>query len=136
MHHITPSTPDLRTSWRMAIGMGIFLPIAETVRRIHQVIELMDISAWIDDYILGAVLLYAAWLTQKSPERNGYYLIAAWGIACGALFLSLMGQFRYLGGEATEPGIFSAGLVLLAKALILAFMVVGLALSIKAYRQS
>ncbi len=59
-------------------------------------------------------------------------LIAAWGVAVGALFLSFIGQFEYYQTSAGDPGIFSTTLVAVIKGLLLVYMLIGLGLSIKA----
>lgn len=120
----------LTTSAKMAVVMGVLLPTAETVRRIHQVLALSDFFDWFDDYILGGILLGAAYLVFKKRKNAVAYLIAAWGIGAGALFLSFIAQFNYYNGA--EPGIFSTTLVAVAKGLILTYMLVGLNLAIKA----
>jgi hypothetical protein len=50
-----------RFSRRLAILAGIALPLGETVRRWHQLAHLSMWPAWLDDILLGAFLLYAAW---------------------------------------------------------------------------
>ncbi len=112
--------------------MGIFLPAAETVRRINQILDFSAFFSWFDDYILGAVLLWAAYSVFRQTKNSTAYLIAAWGIATGALFLSFLGQFQYFQTASGDPGIFSTAFVAVAKGLILLFMLVGLVKAIKA----
>jgi hypothetical protein len=115
----------------MAFVMGIFLPLAETVRRIHQIIAFQDFFRWFDDYCLGGVLLLAGLSVKKKKENSKEYLIAAWGIASGGLLLSLFGQLSDYSANISDAGIFNSGFVLTAKILILTFMFVGLYKSIK-----
>jgi hypothetical protein len=124
---------ELKTIYWMALLMGIFLPLAETIRRFKQLSDLEHIMYWFDDYILGGILIAAA-LSLKSEKTNAIsYMIAAWGIATGALFLSFLGQFDYLLSNTPDPGgIFSIWFVFAAKGLILLFMTLGLMKSIKA----
>ena len=110
----------------MAFLMGIFLPLAETVRRIHQILDLDEVLSWIDDYILGAILLIAAYRVSKGMKNAIEYLIAAWGIGVGALFLSFLGQFNYYETATGDPGIFSTTFVAVAKGAILIYMLIGL----------
>ncbi len=121
----------LLTSMRMAVALGIFLPLAETVRRIHEVLAFENFFRWFDDYILGAVLLYAAFLVWKQKHNATLYLIAAWGAAVGGLTLSLYGQFDGYFKNNPDAGIFSSGFVLIAKALILFYILIGLQKSIQ-----
>jgi hypothetical protein len=126
---------SLKSSVAMAIIMGIFLPLAETVRRVNQIFDLTEFFSWFDDYILGIVLLIAAYLVKKKRDNSTSYLIAGWGIVSGALFLSFLGQFEYYRIPSGDPGIFSTSFVLIAKGLILGYMLIGLYLSIKSQKK-
>lgn len=117
---------------RLAFGMGAFLPLAETVRRFHQLTDLGELWSWFDDYVLGGCLLLAAYAVRVGWENATTWLVAAWGAGSGALFLSLLGQIRYVRSPTGDPGIFSAGFVLAAKALILATMLLGLWTGVRA----
>jgi hypothetical protein len=121
----------LKISVRMALFMGIFLPLAETIRRSNQLLDPARFLNWFDDYLLGGALLVAAYLVKKKKRNSISYLIAAWGVVVGALFLSFLGQFEYYQTTAGDPGIFSTTLVAVAKGLILVYMLIGLTLSIK-----
>jgi hypothetical protein len=111
--------------------MGIFLPLAETVRRFNQLTDLSAFFSWFDDYILGAILLYAAYRVSRNAPKAIAWLIAAWGIAAGALFLSFIGQFEYYQSGSGDPGIFSTTFVAVAKGLILSYMIIGMVKAIK-----
>jgi hypothetical protein len=126
------TTESLKTSAKMALGMGFFLLIAETVGRINQILDYKEFFSWLDDYMLGAILLWAAYLVFKNTKNSIAYLIASWGIAAGALFLSFLGQFKYYQTASGDPGIFSTTFVAVAKGLILIYILVGLSKSIKA----
>lgn len=125
---------SLKISMRMALFMGIFLPLAETLRRSNQLLDPTRFINWFDDYLLGGALLAAVYLVKKKRPNSISYLIAAWGVAVGALFLSFIGQFEYYQTATGDPGIFSTSLVAVIKGLILVYMLIGLALSIKANR--
>lgn len=116
---------------RMATIMGVFLPLAETVRRSNQIFDLTKFFSWFDDYILGVVLLIAAYLVKKKIKDSISFLIAAWGFVSGALFLSFLGQFEYYGTNTGDPGIFPTSFVAIAKGLILGYMLIGLYMGIK-----
>jgi len=116
----------------MALFMGIFLPLAETVRRFQQLSDFTHFFHWFDDYILGGILLFAAWNLRKERPNAALYMIAAWGIGTGALFLSFLGQVDYIMIKEGDPGgIFSVWFVLVAKAIILGYMIFGIFKSIK-----
>ncbi len=116
----------------MAIVLGLFLPIAETVRRINQILDYRAFLSWFDDYILGATLLWSAYLVFKKTKNSVAYLITAWGIAAGALFLSFLEQFKYYQTTSGDPGIFSTSLVAVVKGLILVYILIGLKKAISA----
>jgi hypothetical protein len=121
----------LNISTKMATIMGIFLPLAETVRRSNQLFDLTEFFSWFDDYILGSILLIAAYSVKKNVTNSISFLIAAWGFTSGALFLSFLGQFKYYRTPTGDPGIFSTSFVAIAKGLILGYMLIGLYLAIK-----
>jgi len=116
----------------MALVMGLFLPIAETVRRIKQILDLSQFLSWFDDYILGAFLLWAAYMVFKNKKNAVAYLIAAWGFVIRALFLSFLGQLKRYQTNMIDPGIFSTTFVAFAKGLILIYMLIGLKKAIDA----
>ena len=122
----------LKVSAKMAVVLGVFLPLAETVRRINQILDYREFFNWFDDYILGAILLWAAYRVFKKKNNSIAYLIAAWGIAAGALFLSFLGQFKYYQASSGDPGIFSTTFVAVVKGLILVYIIIGLIKAIKA----
>ena len=123
---------SLNISLKMAIIMGIFLPLAETVRRSNQILDLRNFFSWFDDYILGFILLVAVYLVRQRINNAISYLIAAWGFVAGALYLSFLAQFKYFSTATEDPGIFSTSLVAIAKGLILVYMLIGLYLAIDA----
>ena len=116
----------------MAFGLGLFLPIAETVRRANQLFDRREFFSWFDDYVLGAILLWAAYLVFRNKKNAIAYLIATWGAAAGGLFLSLLGQFRYYETTSGDPGVFSTTFVVVAKALFLIFILIGLVKAVRA----
>jgi hypothetical protein len=130
---MTDSTTNsyLKVSAKMAVALGVFLPVAETVRRINQILDYKDFFSWFDDYILGTVLILSSYFVFKKAKNSVAYLIAAWGIATGAVFLSFLGQLTY-NTPSGEPGIFSTTFVALVKGLILLYILIGLTKAIKA----
>jgi hypothetical protein len=121
---------SLKITTRMAIAIGIILPLAETIRRANQLLDPSYFMLWFDDYILGGLLVVAAWRVVKQKQNSLALLTGVWGIGVGALFLSFLGQLDYL--ETGDLGLFSATLVLAVKGLILVYMIIGLWLSVKA----
>ncbi len=76
-----------------AFVLGILTPMLETIRRW---------STWrdnplsiLDDYILGAFLLFAVWRVSRDARRGQRFLAAAWGYFCGTAYLSFTGQLYF-----------------------------------------
>ncbi len=113
----------------MAAIMGVFLPLIETIRRSNQLLDPTKFLTWFDDYMLGGILLISVYLVKKKANDSISLLIAAWGFASGALFLSFLSQFDIY--SKSDPGIFPTELVALGKGIILTYMLVGLYLAIK-----
>jgi hypothetical protein len=86
-------------SRRLAIVLGILTPLAETVRRWRQLGQLSVWPFWLDDYIIGALLLYGAWRTGKDIRSGRRFLAAAWGFTCGMAYSSFFAQL----GRLNEP---------------------------------
>jgi hypothetical protein len=86
-------------SRRLAIVLGVLTPLAETVRRWRQLDQLSVWPFWLDDYILGALLLYGAWRASKDIRSGRRYLAAAWGFTCGMAYSSFFSQL----GRLNEP---------------------------------
>ena len=70
--------------------------------------------------------MYAAHLVFKVIKNAVAYLIAAWRIGTGALFLSFIAPFKYYQTTLGDPGIFSTTCVAIAKGIILLYMSIGL----------
>jgi hypothetical protein len=116
----------------MALIIGLLLPLAETLRRSNQLPDPTRFLHWFDDYLLGGAMLLAVYRVKQNKRHAVSWLIAAWGIGVGALFLSFIGQIDYYFEPAGDPGIFSTTLVLIVKGLMLAYMCYGLSLSVTA----
>ena len=87
----------IKFSRYLAILLGIITPIAETLRRWHQLNDLRNWPFWLDDFLLGGFLLYGAWRTRKDIASGQRYLAAAWGFACGMIYPSFFTQLTLLG---------------------------------------
>jgi hypothetical protein len=112
-------------SRRLALIFGILLPLAETVRRWQQLAAGTHFIFWLDDVLLGALLLYGYWRTGQDAARGQRYLSAAWGCALGMGYFSFFGKL--LDPARIEPGplpalwvesMIGAGLCLVVLALI------------------
>ncbi|MES2319679.1 MAG: hypothetical protein V4631_19545 [Pseudomonadota bacterium] len=112
---------NLDFSRRLALAFGILLPIAETVRRWHQLGQPAMLPAWLDDILLGAFLVYAGVLTARERVRGQRFLAAAWGCACGMGYFSFFGQLARFGQPDPAPIPSSWVLVIKGVGLVLAF---------------
>ena len=72
-----------------AFVLGVALPVFEVCRRRT---DFSDIPGYIDDFIIGALLLFAARSVARQRRHGRAFLIAAWGILCGGLWSSFFGQ--------------------------------------------
>lgn len=120
----------------MAVGLGIVLPAIETARRIRQILDYKEFFSWFDDYLLGMLLLFAAYAVFKKKKNSVAYLIATWGAATCAIFISLLGQFKYYQQGTDDPGIFPTSLVAVAKALMFLYTLIGLFKAVKGSEES
>jgi hypothetical protein len=81
---------------RLAVIAGVVLPIAETARRWRQLGDVRLLWSWLDDYLIGAFLLYGAWRVGRDAASGQATLAAAWGfalaIAIGSFFSGLFGE--------------------------------------------
>lgn len=118
----------LNYSKNLAFTIGVLVPVAETIRRRSQLLQIQNFIYWFDDYVLGAILLFAAWKAKQDPLEGQKYLSAGWGLTTGALFLSTLGQLERLGGA--DPSLMPPLTVAMIKALILILALSGLITSL------
>ena len=116
-------------SRRLAVIFGILTPLAETVRRWRQLGDVGALPFWLDDYILGALLLYGAWRTSKDIRSGRRFLAAAWGFTCGMAYLSFFGQLARL--NEPDPAPIPSAWVAVIKGVGLALAILALVGSLK-----
>ena len=116
----------LQASARMALAMGIFLPLLETIRRSNQILHFQYFFHWFDDYILGALLIIAAVKVLRRKPNASLFLLATWAATAGVLVMSLLFQINLYFGFGEEEGVISMHLVALVKGLIVAYSLIGL----------
>ena len=113
----------------LAIVIGVFTPIAETIRRWSTWRE--HPPALFDDYILGALLLYGAYRVGKNAHSGQRFLAAGWAFMCGLTYYSFFEQvYRYRLGMS-DPAPIPSLWVAVIKGVGLALGIVALALSLK-----
>lgn len=118
--------PRYRFEITTAYCLGVALPILEVCRRRT---NFSDIPGYLDDFLIGAFLLFAAWSAQRARPHGRALLIAAWGILCGGLWSSLFLQIHNTGSHDISglPNL----LVVALKLLIYAIALTGLVLSLR-----
>jgi hypothetical protein len=67
---------------RLAVGIGVVLPLAEVIRR----------SADLGSWWLWIALLLGAWYSRDGSERGLRALAAAWGLTTGMGYHSFVGH--------------------------------------------
>lgn len=108
----------------LAVVIGVLAPVGETFRRW---------STWqdyppaiIDDYLMGALLLWGAWSAREAVPNGRARLAAAWGFTCGLGYYSLFEQIRRNAAGEIDPASIPPTVVAVIKGVGLA--VAGLAL--------
>jgi hypothetical protein len=114
----------------LAVVLGVLVPIAETVRRWSTWRD--SPLALFDDYVLGALVLYGAWLAGHDFRRGQAFLAAAWGIACGVGYCSFVGQLERLGLGEPDPAPIPSSWVAIIKGVLLALGIIALTATLRA----
>ena len=107
--------------------MGIALPLLEVARRRT---NFDTIAGYVDDFIVGALLLYAARAVSNARPNGPVMLVAAWAILCGGFYGSFFWQLE--SGAALDVSGAATSTVLAIKALLYAISIAALGLSIRA----
>jgi len=110
-----------------AYVMGVALPVLEVLRRRT---NFETISGYVDDFIAGGLLLYAAQAVSQQKPRGPILLVAAWAVLCGGLYGSF---FHQLESSASHDVSGLANMtVVLIKGVLYTVALVALALSVRA----
>jgi hypothetical protein len=110
---------------KMAWVMGIALPVLETARRKT---NFHPIAFYLDDFIAGGLLLWAAYASERKRSYGPGLLSASWGIVCGGFYYSFFGQLQNAQGDIS--GVANVYVVLI-KGLLFAAAIVALVLSLR-----
>lgn len=92
----------MRFEHAAAYGMGVGLPLLEALRRRT---NFDTIVHYADDFIAGALLLWAARAVSRGKPNGPVLLAVAWAVLCGGLYGSFFGQLERIdqvdvGGQA------------------------------------
>jgi hypothetical protein len=107
-----------------AYVLGVILPVLETARRRT---NFDDIPGYIDDFIIGALLLWGARSVSRGRVHGPALLTAAWGILCGGMWTSFFGQLQ---GAGDISGVRN-GIVVLIKGVLYLIALAALYLSVR-----
>lgn len=110
-----------------AYVMGVGLPLLEVMRRRT---NFSTISGYVDDFIAGALLLYAARAVSKGRLGGEVLLVLAWGVLSGGLYNSFFGQLEST--AAVDVGGLPNMTVVVIKGVLYAISLAGLVLSTRA----
>jgi hypothetical protein len=101
--------------------MGIGLPLLEVLRRKT---NFEHLHSYVDDFIAGGLLLYAAHAVTRSKRGGPVLLAVAWAVLCGGLYSSFFWQ---LSRDAThDVGGLSNLTVVVIKGVLYAIALTGL----------
>jgi hypothetical protein len=119
----------LQFSRTLAIVGGVLLPVVETIRRWNQLGDIRMAPAWLDDYFVGAFLLYGAWRTRANATDGRGVLAAAWAFACGMGYSAFFSQLVVI--DRPDPSGVSPVAVVAAKGVALALAIAALIVTLR-----
>jgi hypothetical protein len=94
----------MRFEHAAAYGMGVGLPLLEALRRRT---NFETIAGYVDDFIAGALLLYAARAVSRGKPGGPVLLAVAWAVLSGGLYGSFFGQLERIAevDVGGQPGV-------------------------------
>jgi hypothetical protein len=96
-----------------AYGIGVLLPVAEIARRRT---DFSNVPAYVDDFLIGGLLLVAAWAASRKHPAGNVLLAVAWAVFCGGMYYSFFGQLSRV--EGTDISGLSNASVVLVKGIL------------------
>ena len=117
----------MRFEHAAAYAMGIGLPLLEVMRRRT---DFSTIFGYIDDFIAGALLLYAARAVSQGKRGGEVWLVVAWAVLSGGLYNSFFSQLE--SSQAYDVGGLPNMTVVIIKGVLYAIALTGLVLSTRA----
>jgi len=118
--------PRFRFELAAAYVVGVALPIMETIRRRTNFDE---IPFYIDDYLMGGLLLWGAIAVTRRRAYGNALLVAGWAVLCGGMWGSFFGQWYSI--DAKDISGFPHWFVILVKAALFLTAIVALVQSIR-----
>jgi len=112
----------------LALILGLGAPIAETIRRWGSWRDYPP--AILDDYLLGAMLLWGFLAVRRDPRGGRAVLASAWGFACGLGYYSFFEQVRRNRLGEVDPASIPSSWVAVIKGVGLAVALAGLILTL------
>ena len=120
----------LQINRMLALLIGVVTPALETFRRWDELITLtVSWPAYLDDVLLGALLIVGAWRAGHGLSGR-LALAAAWGFLCGLAYGSFFAQLGAL--DRPDPSGLAPALVVGIKGVGLVLGVIGLVTSVVA----
>lgn len=116
----------MRFELAAAYAMGIGLPLLETLRRRT---NFDTISGYVDDFIAGGLLLFAARAVSRGRPNGPVLLVAAWAVLCGGLYGSFFYQLE--GAAALDVSGLGTGTVVAVKGVLYAIALAALVRSVR-----
>jgi hypothetical protein len=104
-----------------AYAMGVGLPLLEASRRRT---NFENFHSYVDDFIIGGLLLYAAYAVTRERRSGPVLLVIAWAVLSGGLYGSFFWQL--FSPEAQDVGGLSNHIVVIIKGLLYATSLAGL----------
>ena len=123
------SVTTIQFSRRLAVAAGFALPLAETVRRWHQLGDVSTWPFWLDDWAIGGFLLYGAWKTGRDTAEGRPALAAAWGFACGLAYASFFSELVAL--DQADPSGLPSSIVVALKGMMFMLAIATLVVTLK-----
>ena len=119
----------LTVSRRLAYVFGVLTPLAETLRRWGT--WWVDPPAFLDDFLIGALLLGGAWAAREPSSVRGRALLAsAWGFACGMAYSSITFHWHAMRAGQVDPAPISTASVFAIKVIGGLIFVIALVLTV------
>jgi hypothetical protein len=119
----------LMFSRALAVVLGVLAPFGETIRRWGTWRDYPP--AIIDDYLMGALLLWGAWSARQGVPNGRARLATAWGFTCGLGYYSFFEQIRRNATGEIDPASIPSTWVAVIKGVGLALAVLALVATLR-----